>query len=81
MLNFDMAKYGKDRDFNDPVVRCDGCQKILYREELAAHGMCIHCGSRRVRNCLTLTIDEFIKMKNHDVDPAFLALFEEVADE
>jgi len=71
-----MAKYGKEDGFNDPVVRCTECSKMFSREKLRDAGMCPACGNKRVRNCLTLSEDEMKQLKDNNIDPDFLALFE-----
>ena len=75
-----MDKYDKDNksDFADPIVRCDGCQKILTRADIQKHGCCKYCGARKIRNILILSKEEMEDMKQVGVDPHFLALFGEV---
>ncbi len=45
-----MAKYSRDGDFTDPVVRCDSCSKITLTKELKRLGCCPNCG-----NALTIS--------------------------
>lgn len=70
-------QYSKDGAFNDPVVRCDSCQKILMVAKLKEMGACI-CGSRKVKNLRGYNDVEEAQMKDWGVDPDFLALFETV---
>jgi len=44
--------------FNDPVVRCVDCQRVVSRSEIHVFGMCPGCGTKRVKNVLLLTQDE-----------------------
>ena len=68
--------YGKDDPFADPVVRCDSCQKLLFVDDLKKMGMC-ECGNRKVKNVQTLKSEEVDLMKERNVSPEFLSLFEE----
>ena len=78
-LNIDISKYSKDGAFEEPIVRCDSCHTMLFVEDIKKTGKCL-CGCRKVRNVQTITSEEVKILKERDVDPAFLALFEEVAD-
>ena len=69
--------YGKDDPFKDPVLRCDSCSSLVFAEDLRDHGMCPKCGNRKVRNLQVFDEDEFVLMKERNVDPVFLKLFEE----
>ena len=69
-----MDKYDKDAPFNDPVVRCDSCNKIIKLETLKDLGMC-PCGNRKIRNLQTFSKEEEAQMLEWGVDPTFLALF------
>lgn len=73
----DTTKYSKDGVFRDPVVRCDSCQRMLFREQIQEHGACF-CGSRRIRNIRSFTPEERELLIKKNVDPDFLALFEEI---
>lgn len=80
LITLDMTKYGKDGPFSDPVVRCDICQKLIFREQIQKNGGC-YCGSRRIRNIGSsgaFTPEEWELMKKKNVDPVFLSLFQEV---
>ena len=70
------AKYSPDGPFVEPVLRCDGCGKLVLLERLHAEGACL-CGNRRVKNVATFDDAEWRMMKDWDVDPDFLALFEQ----
>lgn len=76
----DLSKYGKDAEFQDPVVRCDSCLKIIRLESLRQLGMC-ECGNRKVRNMQTYNEAEEAQMKEWGVDPDFLALFQVVRND
>jgi hypothetical protein len=78
-LNLDLSRYSKDKEFVDPVVRCDACQTLLFRHQLERDGACA-CGCRRVRNVQKFSLRERERMTDHGIDPAFLALFEERED-
>ena len=69
--------YESDAPFQDPVVRCDSCQRILMVEKLKEMGSCI-CGSRKVRNLKGFNEKEAALMKEWAIDPAFLKLFEPI---
>lgn len=75
-----MEKYSKDGDFTDPVVRCEACQKLVFMEDIRKLGRCT-CGNRKVRNVFSFTPEERKKLEARNVDPDFLALFEEVPGE
>ena len=72
------GKYSKDGPFNDPVLRCDSCGKLLFKEDVLKVGSCIDCGSRKVRNVQTLKPEEIADMEHRAVDPDFIDLFEAV---
>jgi hypothetical protein len=72
-----MGKYDGE-SFNDPVVRCTECQRIIFKEEVETIGRCPGCGCRKVRNLMTISDSEEKLLKNKKVDPEFLELFEVV---
>ncbi len=72
-------KYSKDGPFNDPVVRCDACQRLILVEKLKEMGSCV-CGARKVRNVKAFSQKEMKMMKRWDIDPDFLVLFEKMDD-
>ena len=74
------GKYGyKNKEaFPDPVVRCDSCQALIRRKHVHTMGCCPECGNKRFRNVLTLKDTEMEKMKEWNIDPEFIALFEGV---
>jgi hypothetical protein len=72
-----VAKYSKDAPFEDPVVRCDSCQRLLLVSKLKEFGACL-CGNTKVRNVRGFNDAEQAKMEEWGVDPAFLKLFEPV---
>ena len=47
MIETAQQKYSKDKEFREPVLRCDQCQALLLLTDLHKRGMCIHCGSTR----------------------------------
>lgn len=71
-----MHKYHKDAPFQDPLVRCYHCRRLMKTEDLTRNGRC-GCGSHRVRNVLNMSRDEFEWAEAHNIDPEFLDLFEE----
>jgi hypothetical protein len=73
-----MSRYSKDGAFNDPVVRCDVCQRLLLVDRLRTEGACV-CGSRKVRNVFSFNPEEMAEMKDWGIDTEFLALFEETS--
>lgn len=70
-------KYSDDGKFEDPIVRCDSCNKLIDRAGLLQVGMCPHCGHRKVRKVLQFAESE-IQWARENLDPEFMALFEEV---
>ena len=75
-----MAKYSKDGDFTDPIVRCDSCNKIILVSKLKEMGACL-CGSRKVKNLRGFDDTEQALMVRWGVDPDFMALFEGIDSE
>ena len=76
-------KYSKDGPFNEPVVICDSCARMLLRVEVQRVGMCSHCGNTRMRNVRVLS-EENMKIAQEwasegKIDPDWLKLFEAVA--
>lgn len=70
------SKYDKDGSFQDPVLRCDSCAKLVFMEDIRILGMC-PCGNRKVRNLQTFTNEELEVMQKRNVDPEFIALFQD----
>lgn len=62
--------------FNDPVLRCDGCQKLVWVETITKIGMCPHCSRRKYHKVSTFNSVEKKWMEDNEVDPEFLKLFE-----
>ena len=79
-IDMGAVKYGPEQGFHDPVVRCDSCQKLLTMQKLRDLGRCPDCGGRKVRNVFSLSKDERATLERNQVDPDFLALFEQVDD-
>ena len=76
-----LKKYDTDGPFNDPVVRCDGCNKLVNKVDGAIKiGGCPHCGNKRVNAAMTFNKEELEKMKEWNIDPDFIAIFERVED-
>jgi len=73
-------KYSKDAPFTDPLVRCDSCQELVERDKNHKVGGCPRCGNRRFRNILGMSLEEWEKVNEMDLDPDWLALFEVVND-
>ena len=74
-----------EKDFHDPVVRCDQCNGLTHRKFIYKNGGCSNCGNKRFRNVHALDEKEMlglkdgtlkIGMKAYEIDPDFLALFE-----
>ena len=53
-----ISKYSKDGEFKEPIVRCDGCSRLIFVDDLKKLGGCMHCGNTRVKNVRTLSEDE-----------------------
>lgn len=68
-------KYDKDSPFEDPVVRCDSCAKLMLMEKLHKNGVC-DCGNRKVRTMLTFSFLEYLIMRFWwRIDPEYLKMF------
>ena len=57
------VNYLKDGPFCEPVIRCDGCGKLILHEAVKNIGSCPLCGNTRVRNVRTFTEEEAIQVK------------------
>jgi hypothetical protein len=72
-------KYSVDGPFNEPVVRCDSCAKLVLTATLKELGMCPHCSNTRVRNARTMNEEDFNKATDWArqglIDPEWLNLF------
>lgn len=71
-------KYSKDGEFQEPIVRCDSCAKLVLVASIKKMGMCPLCSNGRFRNVRTLTDEEMIKVKEWNIDPEWIALWEPV---
>ena len=70
-----MKKYGEDAPFEDPVVRCDSCGKIILMKTIHQYGFC-KCGNRKVRGVTAFNLREYLKMRFWwRVDPEYLKTF------
>lgn len=67
-------------DFNDPVLRCDACQKLIKMEDVKNIGLCRHCGNRRVRNLTVFNEEERAQMVEWGIDESFISQFEGVPE-
>jgi len=77
------------KGFNDPIVRCEGCAKLVHRKYISKIGGCNHCGNKRFKSLRGLTGDEFkaisegtydFSMKSYTIDPDYLEMFEETEE-
>ncbi len=77
------AKYHADGPFNDPVVRCDKCQRLLLMTGLHKQGKCCHCGNTRVANVNQVTANDMETLirwaDDGIIDSDFIKLFEKSA--
>lgn len=71
-------KYSKEAPFMDPVVRCDGCQKLVRVAFLQEKGGCI-CGNKRVKELRHLSQEEYNSLKAEF--PDFAAVFDPMGDD
>lgn len=62
-----------DEGFNEPVLRCLDCGKVVELHLLTKYGMCTHCGSRQVKALQTMSEDEYGWLKKNY--PVFAAEF------
>jgi uncharacterized CHY-type Zn-finger protein len=69
-------KYDKDGPFNDPVVRCYECDRLILTAKVKQVGKCPFCGTTKVKEVRTFNLREYLKMRFWwRVDAAWLALF------
>lgn len=62
--------------FQDPVLRCDTCAKIVKNETIHKLGACPNCGNKKMKHLRAYNSGELETMKRWKVDPEFLAQFE-----
>jgi hypothetical protein len=68
-------KYDKDAPFEDPVVRCDSCSRLILTKQLHKTGVC-QCGNRKVRAILGFNLKEYLIMRFWwKIDPMYLKMF------
>jgi hypothetical protein len=72
------SKYHQDEPFNDPIVVCDSCAEIQLTATVKDRGRCEKCGNRKFRNVQVVSESMVDKIKTMNLDPEFIALFEEV---
>ncbi len=80
-----MSKYDGD-EFQDPILRCDACNKLVHRKWIAHHAGCNHCGNRRFRNVRGMNEAEELNplragtydlgLADYEIDPEWFDLFE-----
>lgn len=79
-----MGKYD-GKNFIDPLLRCDGCSKIVHRDWVSQNGGCNHCGNRRIKSLHGFQDEELndlkagtykLGLKEYSIDPEFFELFE-----
>ena len=76
-----LKKYPIDGPFNDPVMRCEGCSKLVNTIDGALKiGKCPNCGSRKVNAVEVFNKEELEKMEEWNIDPDFIAIFERNED-
>ena len=56
------------KEFNDPIVRCYSCSKLVHRAFIAVHAGCNHCGNKRFRNVTGMNDKEYNALKNATYD-------------
>lgn len=66
--------------FTDPVVRCVDCASLITRQDVQKFGMCPNCGCKRVKNVLIMNDKEINELKEKNISPEFIALFEPVSN-
>ena len=72
--------YGDKDKFQDPVLRCDSCNKLVLSKDLFRLGVCPECGNRKVRKVLLFKEEEFVWMREQGIDPEFFKEFESVPE-
>ena len=72
-----LPTFSDDGPFSDPIVRCDSCSKLVMIELIGKIGKCPYCGRAKFWKVRTFSQRELEWMKERDVDPDFLKLFEQ----
>ena len=67
-------------EFNDPVLRCDSCSKIVKRSSLHKFGSCPDCGNKRIRNLTIFNSEERSQMIKWGFE-SFVNEYQAVGDE
>jgi len=67
-------------EFNDPVLRCDSCTKLVKRTTLHNLGCCGLCGNKRIRALDVFNEDERDQIIEWGHE-SFLAAFEVAPNE
>jgi uncharacterized CHY-type Zn-finger protein len=81
VINIDVfQKYSSDGPFQEPIVKCDSCAKLVRVEDIHKIGMCPYCSNTRVRNVRVMTqqdMDQAMEWANEGkIDPDWINLFE-----
>jgi len=73
------------KEFNDPILRCEGCTKLVHRVWISEKGGCNHCGNKRFKALHGMNEEELNQLKtgeydfglkSYEIDLDFLKLFE-----
>lgn len=67
----------ENEGFNEPVLRCDSCKKMVVKDTINEIGMCNYCGNKRFRPVDVFNDDELVQIKKLDNSENFLMLFKE----
>ena len=74
-------KYERESSQTDPAYRCSSCLTISTLEQITKTGFCGNCAKRRFEEVKAMSTEEHKSLKTLGVDPLWLSLFEEVANE
>lgn len=58
----------------EPVLRCADCARLVEMKTIKTHGMCLRCGSKKMRRLQTMMEDEMEWLQEHY--PEFAEMFE-----
>lgn len=66
----------ENEGFDEPILRCDSCNKIVVMRTIRDLGLCNHCGNKRFRSVDVISELELMQIEKLDGADAFLELFE-----
>lgn len=76
-------------NLTDPLVRCDGCTKLVHVQFINKHAGCNHCGNKRFQFIYGLNGEELnalkdgtydLGLKDYFIDPEYFTIFKAVEE-